>query len=224
MIERAQIHPTAIIEPGAMIGKRARILAFAVVRSGARVCDGAYIGEYVAIGTPPESNEFYPARGSTRTTRHSVVIGRGAVIREHSHVQSGTITPTVVGAKTLVMGGTHIAHDCIIGNEATISSNATFGGFTMIGNHANLGLGVVTHPWTLIGAGAMVGLNSSVIRDVLPFQKVAGSPARLIGSNQHKDASLPAEYDASLVDADAMREWEEMTRLRDELREAWSQR
>jgi UDP-N-acetylglucosamine acyltransferase len=224
VIERAQIHPTAIIEPGAVIGKGARILPFAVIRSDARVGAGAYIGEYVAIGTPPESDEFYPARGSTRTTRHSVMIGPNAVIREHSHVQSGTMTSTVIGPKAHVMAGVHIAHDCMVGNGATISSGVTLGGFTMIGYRANLGLGVVTHPWTLIGACAMIGLNSSVIRDVLPFQKVAGSPARLIGSNQHWDASLPAEYDASLVDADAMRGWEEMTRLRDELREAWSQR
>jgi acyl-[acyl carrier protein]--UDP-N-acetylglucosamine O-acyltransferase len=93
-----------------------------------------------------------------------------------------------------------------------VGSFSILGGFTIIDDEATFGQGVVTHPWIIIGERAMVGLNSSVVKDVDPFAKVAGSPTRLLGSNTSKDRSLPAEYSASVLSESV---WERWAGLRD---------
>jgi acyl-[acyl carrier protein]--UDP-N-acetylglucosamine O-acyltransferase len=127
-----------------------------------------------------------------------------------------------VGEDVLLMAGSHIAHDSHIGDGATLGSFSILGGFTIIDDAATLGQGVVTHPWTIIGEGAMVGLNSSVVKDVLPFTKVAGAPARLLGSNQHRDESLPSVYDATLLGWDVWDRWGELLKKREDMRKRWS--
>ena len=120
------------------------------------------------------------------------------------------------------MAGAHIAHDSQIGDGATLGSFSILGGFTIIDDAATFGQGVVTHPWSIIGERAMVGFNSSVVKDVMPFAKVAGAPARLLGSNQHRDDSLPAAYDATMLGSDVWERWGSLLEKRDEMRRAWS--
>jgi acyl-[acyl carrier protein]--UDP-N-acetylglucosamine O-acyltransferase len=118
----------------------------------------------------------------------------------------------MIGEDVLLMAGAHIAHDSQLGRGVTMGSFSILGGFTIIDDEATFGQGVVTHPWIIIGERAMVGLNSSVVKDVDPFAKVAGSPARLLGSNTSKDRSLPAEYFASVLSESV---WERWAGLRD---------
>ena len=115
------------------------------------------------------------------------------------------------------MAGAHIAHDSQLGAQVTMGSFSILGGFTLIDDAATFGQGVVTHPWTIIGERAMVGLNSSVVKDVQPYAKVAGAPARLLGSNTSKDASLPSDYAEDCL-SDSV--WERYARLADSQREA----
>lgn len=213
------IHPTAVVMPGAIIGDRVTIEPFAVIYDGVIINHDAYIGSHAVIGSPPQEKNQYPAGDDVAGM--SVVVSANAVVREHSQVQSGIVSTTFIGKRAHVMAGSHIAHDCRIGDDATISASSCLGGFTMIGDQANIGLGVVTHPWVIIGESAMVGLNSSVIRDVLPYQKVAGSPARLIGSNQHKNQDLPSEYDASLLNSECLEDWARLSEWRNSLRTDW---
>ena len=135
------------------------------------------------------------------------MIGDGACVREFVQVHQGILRRTIVGGDSLLMAGAHIAHDSQLGRGVTMGSFSILGGFTIIDDEATFGQGVVTHPWIIIGERAMVGLNSSVVKDVDPFAKVAGSPARLLGSNTSKDRSLPAEYSASLLSESIWERW-----------------
>jgi UDP-3-O-[3-hydroxymyristoyl] glucosamine N-acyltransferase len=103
-----------------------------------------------------------------------------------------------------------------------MGSFSILGGFTLIDDAATFGQGVVTHPWTIIGERAMVGLNSSVVKDVQPYAKVAGAPARLLGSNTSKDAALPSDYSEDVL-SDSV--WERWARLEDQqasARDKWA--
>jgi serine acetyltransferase len=68
----------------------------------------------------------------------------------------------------------------------------------------------------------MVGFNSSVVKDVVPFAKVAGAPARLLGSNQHRDDSLPAAYHATMLGADVWERWGRLLGQRENMRKRWA--
>ena len=161
----------------------AHIESTAVIIGPATIQGGAYVGHNAIVGAPPQYKGYWPQGGHGKRANAGVYIGAGTVVRELCQVHQGVQRTTFVGDDCLLMAGCHIAHDSSIGAHCTLGSFSTLGGHTTLGGHVTFGQGVVTHPWVIVGAYSMVGLNSSVIEDVLPYQKVAGSPARLLGKN-----------------------------------------
>ena len=180
------IHETAIFTGDVTLGAGVIVEPYAVITGPALIHAGAYIGAHACVGAPAQHHGTYPAPITGKHREGGVTIGARACVREYVTVHQGIIGETVVGADTLLMAGVHVAHDCLIGERVTLGSFSVLGGLTIIGDDVTFGQGVVTHPWTIICEGAMIGLNSSVIRDVDPYMKVVGSPARDIGYNQRK--------------------------------------
>jgi UDP-N-acetylglucosamine acyltransferase len=52
-----------------------------------------------------------------------------------------------------------------------------------VGERANLGMGAVVHQFRVVGGGAMVGMGAAVTRDVPPYAKAFGNPARVRGAD-----------------------------------------
>ena len=204
------------------IGSGCEIADTAILTGPLTICDRVYIGAYAVIGAPAQHRGSYPCSLDSKHRAEGVTIGDGACVREFVQVHQGILRPTIVGGDSLLMAGAHIAHDSQIGDGATLGSFSILGGFTIIDEQATFGQGVVTHPWTIIGERAMVGFNSSVVRDVMPFAKVAGAPARLLGSNQHRDDSLPADYDATMLGADVWERWGGLLGQREDMRKRWT--
>lgn len=202
------IHPTAIITGAVRIADSAIVEPYAIIRGPVTIEDEAYIGPFVLIGGAPNYRGKYPQPASAEHHPAGVIVQRGATIREHSQVHHGVEYETIIGERALLMSSVHVGHDCLVGNDATLSVGATLGGFVTIGPRANVGLEVVIHPWMMIGEGAMVGMNSTIIRDVPPYAKVAGSPARLLGSNRHLNPNLPEWYDRGSVSSAAWHRYE----------------
>src|SRR3546814_9039432 len=90
---------------------------------------------------------------------------------------------TRVGDRCLFMVGTHIGHDCEIGNGVIMANNATLAGHVRVHDFAVLGGLSAVHQFVRIGRSAMVGGVSGVERDVIPFGSVLGDRARLSGIN-----------------------------------------
>lgn len=212
------IHSTAIIQGAVQIADSAIVEPYAIIRGPVEIGEDTYIGAYSMIGGAPHYRGVYPSPTSADYHPAGVIVQRGAVIREHSQVHHGIETATIIGENALIMASTHIGHDCSIGAEATLSVGVTLGGFVTVGSSANLGLEVTVHPWIMIGECSMVGMNSSVIRDVPPYAKVAGSPARLLGSNRHMNATLPDWYDPGSVSAAVWSRYEHSHDRRNDLR------
>lgn len=211
------IHETAIIRGSVTIGRQVLIEPYAVITGPCIIRDDVYIGAHAVIGAPAQHTGSYPHPIQGQNDPKGVVIERGVCIREFSTVHQGLMQPTTIGNNTLIMTGTHIAHDCKIGIKNTIGSYLVTGGFTFTGDDVTFGQGCVTHPWTCIGTGAMVGLNSSVIRDIEPYAKVAGAPTRLIGHNFRK-RDIPA---MPSMNSEIWEEYSRMQDARDELRDQW---
>ena len=191
------IHPTAVIADGAKIADSAKIGPYCVI--GADVTIGAgselkahvnvdgvtSIGEnniifpFTSLGTPPQDLKF-------KGERSELVIGDNNTIREHVTMNAGTEgggLVTKVGNNCFIMVGSHVAHDCQLGDHVIMANNATLAGHVNVGDHAIIGGLAAVHQFVRIGEHAMIGGLSGVEHDVIPFGSVMGERANLAGLN-----------------------------------------
>ncbi len=90
----------------------------------------------------------------------------------------------MVGDNALLMASTHIAHDCIVGNNVIMANIATLGGHVEIGDWCNIGGGAMIHQFVKIGKQSLIGGGFSAKQDVPPFIIGAGIPLRFVGINK----------------------------------------
>lgn len=193
----AQIHPTAIVEPGAelgtgaivgpychvgpqvQLGDQARLISHVVVAGRTRIGPETVIYPFASIGHPPQALKY-------KGEPSELVIGAGCILREHVTMNPGTAFGnmiTKVGDNGLFMVGVHIAHDCEVGNNVVMANNATLGGHVQVGDFAYVGGLAAVHQFVRIGRHAMIGGMSGVENDVIPYGSVMGDRARLSGLN-----------------------------------------
>ena len=193
----AQIHPTAIIEPGAKLAESVRIgpycvvgakvelaaevelLSHVVVAGRTSVGEGTRIFPFASIGHQPQDLKY-------RGEDSALVIGRRNIIREHVTMNPGTAgggMATRVGDDCLFMVSVHVGHDCIIGDKVVMANNATLAGHVTVGDQVGFGGLSAVHQFVRVGKHAYVGGVTGVERDVIPYGLVMGDRARLVGLN-----------------------------------------
>ena len=164
-----QIHPTAIVEAGAVLGPDCEIQAYAVVTRHVTLGARVVVHPFAVLGGDPQYLKF------DRATASRVEIGAGTVIREHvtinRSIQSGGATR--VGENCFLMASTHLAHDCLLGSNVVLANAALLAGHVEVGDHTFFGGGAAVHQFCRIGEGVMVAGHASITRDVAPFLMVA---------------------------------------------------
>jgi len=179
-----RIHPTAIVGPGVELGTGNVIGPYVVLLGPCRIGDDNWIGAHVVLGAPPEiRGHDHGAAWDGDLVGSGVEVGDRTTLREYTTVHSGSAHPTRVGSDCFIMNKVYIGHDGDIGDGVTMASTATLGGHVVVGDRANLGLGAIVHQRRVIGPGVMLGMGSVVTRDVPPFAKAFGNPARVQGVN-----------------------------------------
>jgi len=192
-----QIHPTAIVAPGAQLGQDVEIGPFCTVGPKVQLGDGVRLVSHVvvdgvtAIGTGTEVHPFAFLGGAPQHLAHKgedtrLVIGERNIIREHVTMHTGTVGGggvTTVGSDSLYMVGAHVAHDCVIGDRVTFANNATLGGHVVIGDFVFMGGLSAVHQFTRIGRYSFVGGGGVVTKDIIPYGSVWGNHAHLEGLN-----------------------------------------
>jgi UDP-N-acetylglucosamine acyltransferase len=192
-----EIHSTAVVDPGAELGEGVRIGPYAVIGPQVVLADGCIIHSHVVLGGrtrvgarteifPFASIGLRPQDLKYRGEPSELIIGSETVIREHVTMSPGTEgggMVTRVGNRCLFMVGTHIGHDCEVGDGVIMANNATLAGHVRIHDYAVLGGLSAVHQFVRIGRSAMVGGVTGVERDVIPFGSVMGDRARLSGIN-----------------------------------------
>ena len=192
-----QIHPTAIVAPGAtlaedvsigpycvvggevVLGAGVTLIAHIVVDGRTTIGEKTRIFPFASIGLEPQDLKY-------RGEKSRLVIGRHNTIREHVTMNPGTEgggMVTCVGDHGLFMVGAHVAHDCQIGDHVIMANNATLAGHVVVEDYALLGGLSAVHQFVRIGQHAMIGGMSGVERDVIPYGQVMGDRARLSGLN-----------------------------------------
>jgi UDP-N-acetylglucosamine acyltransferase len=191
------IHPTAIIEDGAMLGAgvevgpychissgatledSVRLLSHVVVGGETRIGAGTLVHPFAALGLPPQHAHY-------RGERVRLEIGANNVIRENVTMHAGTPGGggvTRVGSGGMFMINSHVAHDCTVGDGVVFANNATLAGHVEVGDGAFLGGQIVIHQRTRVGAYAFLGGMAGLDADLIPYGIVRGAPAYLAGLN-----------------------------------------
>lgn len=192
-----QIHPTALIAEGAQLAPGVCVGAYAIIGPNVILHEDVNVQSHVVIeghttigartqifpfavlGLAPQSNHY-----KEEPTR--LDIGEECIIREHVTIHRGTIqggAKTTVGNKCYIMIGSHIGHDCQIGNFVTMANNATLGGHVTVGDYTNIGGLAAIHQFVRIGAYAMISGTAGVNEDVIPFGTVMAMRGKLGGLN-----------------------------------------
>lgn len=191
-----QIHPLAIVEEGAIIGRGVTVEAFAVIKSTVTLEDHvvikshAYIDGFTTIG---EGTVIYPSACIGTKTQDKkfrgektyVKIGKNCEIREfvtiNSSCQEGSIVS--IGNNCLIMAYCHVAHNCEVGNGVIMGNGATLAGHIIVDDNAIISGMTGVHQFVRIGAHAMLGGLSRVTHDVPPYTIGAGIPFKFGGLN-----------------------------------------
>jgi UDP-N-acetylglucosamine acyltransferase len=193
----ADIHPTACVEEGAVLGEGCVIGPFCLV--GAEVVLGARVqlkshvvvtGQteigadtvvfpFAVIGEIPQDLKF-------RGEKSRLVIGTRNRIREHVTMNVGTEAGggvTRVGDDGLFMAGCHIAHDAQIGDRVIVVNNAAIAGHCVLEDDVIIGGLSGIHQWVRVGRGAIIGALTMVPNDVIPYGLVQAPRGQLDGLN-----------------------------------------
>lgn len=191
-----RIHPTAIVDPGAVLGDGVEIGPFAIIGPAVTIGDGCVIGPRASIernvhladrvrvgqgtivGGDPQDLKY-------RNEETWVEIGSETVIREYSTINRGTAASgvTKVGRQCFIMSYVHLAHDCHIGDNVNIANGTQLAGHVTIQDRAILSGLCAVHQFSTIGTYAFIGGCSRVSQDIPPYVKAVGNPVELYGLN-----------------------------------------
>jgi UDP-N-acetylglucosamine acyltransferase len=172
------IGPFSIVEADVEIGDGCNIASGVVIKSGTRlgpnnqVFDGAVLGGLPQHVRPPVRSGRLEI-GANNTLREFVTLHRAL------H-EGGT---TTVGDNNLLMVGTHLAHDCKVGNNTIFANNALLAGHVIVEDRAYISGSVGLHQFCRIGTLAMVGGHARVVQDVPPYVTVDGGTGLIVGLN-----------------------------------------
>jgi UDP-N-acetylglucosamine acyltransferase len=190
------IHQTAQVSPGAQLGNNNNlgpyvtveddvqlgngntVMQGAVLKNGTRLGDGNTVHEYAVIAGLPQDIGF-----DGKPTR--VEIGDNNVLREFVTISRATLEngATKLGDNNYLMNQVHLGHDVVLGSRVIIAPGTGIGGHVHVADRAFISGGVMVHQFVQIGTIAMVGGNSKIVKDVLPYMITDGVPAEPHGPN-----------------------------------------
>ena len=196
-LKKFEVHKTSVIEDGAIIGNNCFIGPFCTVgkdvilksnvklishisiNGNTLIGEGTKIWPFASIGNDPQDLKFegeptFLEIGSRNKIRESVSINPGT---------KGGGGITKIGDDCLFMLGSHVGHDCKVGNNVVMTNNSALAGHVIVQDRVIIGGLSGIHQHCRIGEGAMIGALSMVANDVAPFTTVMGERANLVGLN-----------------------------------------
>ena len=172
------ISPLAYVSPKAQIGKNVTIDAFAYIDDNVIIGDNCHVFPHAVIGVVPQDLKY-------RGEETWVIIGDNCVLREFVSIHRGTSSKgkTVIGNNNLIMAYSHIAHDCVLGNNIIMSNATQLAGEVEIDDFAVIGGGTLVHQFSRIGSHVMIQGGSKINKDIPPYIIAAREPIAYCGIN-----------------------------------------
>jgi len=191
------IHKTAIIDSKAKISSNVQIGAYTVIGPNVEIDENTIVHSHVSISGHTKigkENKIYPFASigndpqdlKFNGEKTILIIGDKNTIREYVTINPGTIGgggETKIGNKNLFMISSHIAHDCMVGDNVIIANNVPLGGHAIIEDNVVIGGNSAVQQFTRIGKMAMIGGMTGVLHDVIPYGLSTGNRNSLQGLN-----------------------------------------
>jgi UDP-N-acetylglucosamine acyltransferase len=213
-VEGSSIHPRALVYKGAKVGKgvmvgpnaivgplvtlhdNVQIGPGAVISGRTTIGEGTQVSPFATVGAPPQDLKY---KGEDTEVR----IGKNNRICEYVNISLGTVGGgglTTIGDNNLIMAYTHVAHDCVIGNNCVFANGVHLAGHVVVGNNVVFGGISGAHQFCHFGERAMIAAGSIVVQDVPPYCLVQGDRARISGLNVVglRRSNLPKEQLADI--------------------------
>lgn len=190
------IHPTAIIDPEAVIGQNVHIGAYTVIGkatigdgcvidTNVRIYDsvtmgaGCYIKSGAVLGgagfgyeRDKDGNRFrFPQIGS-------LILGDDVEVGANTCIDRGALSDTVIGDHTKINNLCHIAHNNIIGKNVAIAGCVNVSGGNIIDDNVWIAPNSSLRGYVHIGERAFVGMGAVVVKDIPAGETWVGNPAR----------------------------------------------
>lgn len=196
--ENIEVHPTAVVASGAILGSGCRIGPYSVIGSHVvmgrnnrigphvvidghtKIGDDNQIFQFASIGAPPQDLKF-------QGEESVLEIGNKNVVREYVTLQPGTAHGhmiTRIGHQNLFMACSHVGHDVLIGDQNVFANSAALAGHVTIGNRITIGGLCGIHQFTRLGDFCFLSGGTMAVRDVPPYCLAQGDRAGLIGINR----------------------------------------
>ena len=197
MPDKPTIHPTAIVEPGAIIGDGCTIGPFSMIGANVTLGDGcelishAVVAGHTTIGSgtrifPFASIGHQPQDLKYHGEASTLTIGSKCIIREGVTLNPGTEgggMTTTIGDNCAFLANSHVGHDCHVGDNVIFSNNVMLAGHCHVGNFAIIGGGAAVIQFARVGPHAFVGGMSGLENDLIPYGMALGNRAHLSGLN-----------------------------------------
>src|SRR3954454_22992612 len=191
-----QIHPTAIVDPGAELGAGTNVGPYCVIGPDVLLGKHCWLQHHVTLCGPMKAgakNKFYAYCSIGQQTQDLkyrgeptyLEIGDENTFREFVTVNRSTTSEgkTRIGNSGNFLAYSHIGHDCTVGDDVVFSNNGTLAGHVEVGDHAVMGGLTAVHQFCRIGRFAITGGYSKIVQDVPPFLIADGNPAEVRGVN-----------------------------------------
>ena len=176
--EGVEVGPYTIIGPRVKIGAGTRILNHAVIDGHTTIGARCEIFTGACLGMPAQDRKF---KGETSF----LSVGDENIIREYvtMHCASTPGGKTTVGSRNFLMVGSHVGHDCRVGDGITMANGSVLGGYAVVEDGAVLGGFTGVTQYVRVGRLSMLGAFAKAAMDVPPFSLCDGYPARVCGLN-----------------------------------------
>ena len=177
--KNVKIGPFCFVGPNVELQENVELVSNVHIEGTTYIGNGTKIFPFASIGTQPQDLKY-------KNEKNSLSIGKNNIIREYVTINPGTEgggTKTSIGDNCLFMISSHIAHDCIIGNNVIIANNVPLGGHVTIEDSVVIGGNSAVQQFTRIGRLAMIGGMTGVLKDVIPFGLSIGNRNYLQGLN-----------------------------------------
>jgi len=173
-----EIGPYVVIGENVKLGDNVTVMSHTVIDGWTTIGSGCRIFPHAVIGMLTQDTKY-------KGGKSYVEIGENTTIREFATVHLATAPEgkTIVGDNCLLLAYSHVAHECIVGNDVIMSNGATLAGHVTLQDKVIIGGLSGVHQFCRIGKFAFVGGCSKVVQDVPPCMLGEGDPFKIYGPN-----------------------------------------
>jgi UDP-N-acetylglucosamine acyltransferase len=189
------IHPTAIVSQEAELGLDVEIGPYSVLEGAVRLGPGCVVrahGHLVGPLSMGQNNQVFTGAVIGERPQHvkyageatSVEIGDNNIFRENVTIHRGTTYSwkTRIGSHNFFMAGSHVAHDCVVGNHCILANGALVAGHCTLEDQVYVSGNSAIHQFVRIGRLALLSGSSGTTKDMPPFV-VQQDINRVVGVN-----------------------------------------